>query len=347
MQWFYMQGNRQVGPLEETELAALIPSGQFTPQTPVWRKGMPDWLIAGQTELLRLFQEPQPVRPTSGIVIRSDDAQQQGSFHEDTPSPQQPTQHLQPQPMFYGQPPMSSVVYPQGSIKKIAKLFFICSSAGIVFFVVQSFLFNHYFGDIVTEANEKQEALAEHAQNANKWEQQNVQHQQEEYLKIYLDMWKKLHQRMEGMGSEKYLPVIFSFLYMGFFIVALVFWLVLIYRCWNLIQDGAPRTTPGAAVGLLFIPFYNYFWVFVAVADLAKGMNTYVSYRNIPTTPVSTGLAFAHSFLFIPTSIICCTVFFFPFFWIATTLLVFNLAGCAEAISDAKQSDSNQDINLS
>src|SRR5215472_4189380 len=41
--------------------------------------------------------------------------------------------------------------------------------------------------------------------------------------------------------------------------------LVLIYQMWQSIQDGHARTTPGKAVGFLFIPFFNLYWMFQAV----------------------------------------------------------------------------------
>ena len=36
------------------------------------------------------------------------------------------------------------------------------------------------------------------------------------------------------------------------------------------IQDGYARTTPGLAVGLMFIPVFNIYWQFVALKGLAE-----------------------------------------------------------------------------
>ncbi len=38
----------------------------------------------------------------------------------------------------------------------------------------------------------------------------------------------------------------------------------LVYRMWAQIQSGHPRTTPACAVGFLFIPLFNLYWIFVA-----------------------------------------------------------------------------------
>ena len=56
-------------------------------------------------------------------------------------------------------------------------------------------------------------------------------------------------------------------------IAALVFFYLMLYRFWDLIQDGEARTTPGKGVGFCFIPFYNLYWNFIAVWGLAKDMN--------------------------------------------------------------------------
>jgi hypothetical protein len=51
---------------------------------------------------------------------------------------------------------------------------------------------------------------------------------------------------------------------------------ILVYRFWQVVQDGFARTTPGKAVGFLFIPFFNYYWFFIGFWGLAKDMNGYI-----------------------------------------------------------------------
>jgi len=57
----------------------------------------------------------------------------------------------------------------------------------------------------------------------------------------------------------------------------LISWTVLnfIYlgRLWTALQHGRPRTTPDKAVGLLFVPGFNLYWIFVAFYGLAQDWN--------------------------------------------------------------------------
>ena len=59
-------------------------------------------------------------------------------------------------------------------------------------------------------------------------------------------------------------------------IYALVMECVLLYKAWKVIQDGHARTSPGKAVGFLFIPFFNLYWIFQAYWGFARDYNAYV-----------------------------------------------------------------------
>ena len=54
MDWYYAQNGQQVGPVSESQLEALIQSGQVNAATPVWHQGLGDW------------QPLQAVRPAGG-----------------------------------------------------------------------------------------------------------------------------------------------------------------------------------------------------------------------------------------------------------------------------------------
>jgi uncharacterized BrkB/YihY/UPF0761 family membrane protein len=68
-----------------------------------------------------------------------------------------------------------------------------------------------------------------------------------------------------------------------------IVFLVLLYKAWACIQDGTTRTTPGGAVGLLFIPIFNWYWIFRAVPGYADEYNSYLDRANIPAMRLTKG----------------------------------------------------------
>ena len=86
-----------------------------------------------------------------------------------------------------------------------------------------------------------------------------------------------------------------AFLVLGLLVAlyAVVVWLVLIYNMWAAIQDGQARTTPGKAVGFLFIPFFNIYWIFQAIHGFAKDYNSYLQRHSINAPPLGEGLFLA------------------------------------------------------
>ena len=76
-----------------------------------------------------------------------------------------------------------------------------------------------------------------------------------------------------------------------------ILYLVLIYKAWECIQDGHARTTPGKAVGYLFIPFYDIYWVFQAIPGFADDYNAYLDRRKISAPKLGKGLFLALAIL--------------------------------------------------
>lgn len=67
-----------------------------------------------------------------------------------------------------------------------------------------------------------------------------------------------------------------------FFIQLLVAFIKFLKNCWEIIQDdGFAMTTPQKAVGFLFIPIFNLYWVFVAYYGLSKQINEYIARHNL------------------------------------------------------------------
>jgi len=75
------------------------------------------------------------------------------------------------------------------------------------------------------------------------------------------------------------------------FIYSFAIWNLLIYRIWQSIQDGNVRTTPALAVGFLFVPYYNFYWIFQAVWGFTKDCNRYIERSQIAVRKLPEGLS--------------------------------------------------------
>lgn len=51
---------------------------------------------------------------------------------------------------------------------------------------------------------------------------------------------------------------------------------LLLYHFWQINQDGNSYTTPGRAVGFMFIPVFNIYWIFRAFPGLSMDQNRYI-----------------------------------------------------------------------
>ena len=103
-----------------------------------------------------------------------------------------------------------------------------------------------------------------------------------------------------SLGQREETAAMGGMLALGFMAVA---WLLTVFsgivgmmylhRAWSCIQPGGlARSTPGKAVGFLFIPFFNLYWMFMAWKGLAEDWNrTVSSYEDLKAAPrLSEGL---------------------------------------------------------
>jgi hypothetical protein len=52
---------------------------------------------------------------------------------------------------------------------------------------------------------------------------------------------------------------VFLLLYLSTGVAAVVFWVILHYNCWHTLQVRFRATSPGKAVGYMFVPFFNFY----------------------------------------------------------------------------------------
>ena len=65
-------------------------------------------------------------------------------------------------------------------------------------------------------------------------------------------------------------------------LISLAVWGMLHYRCWAVLPEHAARTTPGKAVGFLFIPLFQFLWAFLTFPSLVSDLKKYARVNHIP-----------------------------------------------------------------
>jgi hypothetical protein len=111
-------------------------------------------------------------------------------------------------------------------------------------------------------------------------------------------------------------------------LLATIFHLMLVYKIWDSIRDGNPRMSPGKAVGFLFIPFFNIYWLFQVYPGFATDYNNYLKQKGIQAPPLSQGLMTAMA-IFI--------LLFIPLVnWIVQSLAISKLCDAVNAVKRAK-----------
>lgn len=68
MQWYYANAGEQLGPIEDQAFHDMVRTGAITPDTPVWREGMPNWMPYGQIS----GRKPTPPDAKKKLVLMRD-----------------------------------------------------------------------------------------------------------------------------------------------------------------------------------------------------------------------------------------------------------------------------------
>ena len=103
------------------------------------------------------------------------------------------------------------------------------------------------------------------------------------------------------------------------FVPVVVFNVLILHRGWKAVQDGNAQASPGSAVGYLFIPFFNMYWIFVAYYGLMQEFNRLAIARGRPDQKVGTGMALTMCIL---QATLCLALFAMPFAIVVTWQII-------------------------
>lgn len=93
---------------------------------------------------------------------------------------------------------------------------------------------------------------------------------------------------------------------------AITTWAVFLYRLWALIPESIAETTPGKAVGFLFIPLFNCYWVFQSYLGVNRGLNRIADDHGFSGVRANNGLAAAAAVFFVVNWLFFLLVFTLP-----------------------------------
>lgn len=97
----------------------------------------------------------------------------------------------------------------------------------------------------------------------------------------------------EGRGRDREVIPFLMIPAMAPMLLGVIAQLVLVYKMWAAIADSRPRTSPGAAVGLLFVPLFSLYWFFQAYWGWTKDFNRAAGERGLAVRRAPEGLALA------------------------------------------------------
>jgi predicted Ser/Thr protein kinase len=109
---------------------------------------------------------------------------------------------------------------------------------------------------------------------------------------LVIGEWALVFEEEEGF-------VAFGLLSLLALVPAAILWGILHYRCWRALPERYRATSPSLAVGLMFIPVFNFYWAFISFVKLSSGFNEWRA--HLPELPVRNirGLAIAKAVLFV------------------------------------------------
>jgi hypothetical protein len=78
-----------------------------------------------------------------------------------------------------------------------------------------------------------------------------------------------------------------------FSIYAFIVFAVLVYKMWKITSPDFARTSPAKAVGFLFIPIFQLYWLFIAIWGWTKDFNAFLRQRQSDSQYAPEGLSLA------------------------------------------------------
>lgn len=257
-QWFYTDAQQQqLGPVPFDTIQRLSAAGQIQPTTLVWNESLPNWTAASQVP---------------------------GIFNAPVATPQSPYQA----PAGYGVAPVGSN-YPAPFVKKTSFGLYLGAylAAFILMIIVAVSMMAVSIGTVMASGQSPLD-LREEEQQLERAETV----EEREAIKERIEQKQRDFSTELSAGASAGIGIGFLGILAawGLSIFAAVYGYIILYRAWHILQPGGARTTPGQAVGFMFIPIFNIYWIFNAYVGWSTDWNRIrSSYPDLKGAPAASG----------------------------------------------------------
>ena len=243
MIWYYESNSQPAGPISKIEVDQLIAQGMIRPQTRVWREGMQDWLPAELTAEFTGTFIPAPTQVA--------ETEQPTNY----PSPETEPQS----PFAAGAVPTYEASSPFAPPQTYSQPSFgggDYPSYGIGGPEEVTSIESYYRGFIIS------------------------------IVASIIAIPLLIGTIIAGIAFQSaYIFIVVGILCLLFFalwIFMLVCQFALIYKLWSVIPPERAKTTPGMAIGFMFIPLFNIYWIFIVYYVLSQNMNDVLQSQGRP-----------------------------------------------------------------
>jgi hypothetical protein len=128
--------------------------------------------------------------------------------------------------------------------------------------------------------------------------------------------------------------------YFQFIIVQAVYNFAILAKMWGAIQDGQTPISIGKAIGFLFIPFFNVYWIFVVWGSFPTHYNNFIERQRLNAPRLTSGV-----YSLFPLMILLTGIFVFPL--LAMPLVfAFVIARTCDAVNELKAANEEKQTGI-
>jgi len=271
--WYYTLNDQQAGPVSQAELSQMLQSS-LPIDTLVWKEGMADWV---QANTLDVFQSLSSSLPNTPPPLAT------------APAVSAPSSNPYTAPVASSHQSYQTGDYPLPKVKKanFGLLISLISIGTLLMIGGYIALFTGIMKNATAAAYEEIEQIEnierlepiEQGQGSSADETDPAAPIAPEDLADFNEVLTEedspeySEHQVNPFDSTSFVSI--GIVMLGWAIMAAgsILGLVYVHRAWQLLQPTQTTITPGQAVGFMFIPFFNLYWMFIAYHKWAVEWN--------------------------------------------------------------------------